>query len=238
MGKTIVNHNCQLPLISTRVELSPHNLPGVLIIFSGSDGSGKSTTISLVRRYLRSRRIKCVAVAALSKQCRNLPYFQSYVADPTCAMRGTVNLPALCLVCLGDRLMTVHTRVIPLLRLGTWVLQDRYIYTSLAELLTAGCTNDEIEAVKQVATRFPAPDLAVLTTVGASEAIRRIKLRPKERDIPLDFTFYDRLVQAYKRVAEENDLITVKTDQSRELVFETLKPQLDALIEQRSSARL
>jgi thymidylate kinase len=126
--------------------------------------------------------------------------------------------------------MTIRTRILPLLKQGIWVLCDRYLYTALAELLAVGCSRKDMESVMVVASLFPAPDLAILTDVSANEAIRRIRQRPAEWNARINRMLFGRIVQAFRRVGEENGLVLVSTENTPEEVFETFRPRLDDLI--------
>ena len=236
--KLFSDHPQRKRSMSTRVKLSPHDLEGVLITFSGIDGSGKTTTIRSVRAYLRSRGIACLVVKMPSRSCRELDYFRVYAANHTVAFQGRIDLTSLCLVCLGDRLMTVRTRLMRYLEKGKWIICDRYIYTALAELLAVGGPRNDLEVLKRVATLFPAPDLAVVTDVPADEAIKRVHRRPSERDRPISRAVYERFGWAFRRVGQENGLALVSTECGATETLTNLRPRLDKLIRSRQGQRL
>jgi dTMP kinase len=215
---------------SMLVCLTRASYSGKLITFSGVDGSGKSTTGRAVRDYLLSKEIRTVFVNALSASCRRLPQFRLYANDPLTAVRGKVDLSALCLICLGDRLMTVRTRLLPLLRKGIWVLCDRYVYTALAEIHTFGGSPDDLDLIRRTIERFPEPDLKVLVDTPAEVAIKRILWRRSERAKRLDLPHYRALVESFRAIAAANGLIRVGTDLGREATLEQLRPHLDQLL--------
>lgn len=221
-----------------RFEMRSHGLPGVLITFSGTDGSGKTTTLQGVRDYATSRGAAVEVIRMPSEPCRALAYFRDYVEDWSRAVSGEVDLASLCLVCLGDRLMTVRRQILPLLESGTWVLCERYVFTPLAELYAIGGDAADRAAIEAVVSRFPAPDLGVVTTVAADEAIRRIRSRPEERDRPLDRELFARVVDGYLAVARHHGLIVADTGAVGEsLILARLQPHLDRLLRRAGRGR-
>lgn len=225
--------------LAPKLRLYQHNLPGRLIVFSGIDGSGKTTLIALTRAYLQKHGVPCKEITLLSRQCRALSYFRSYAADPLIAAQKNFDLVSLCVICFGDRLMTVRTRLIPTLRRGFWVLCDRYVYTAFAELAAIGCPAQDMAAMRALARLMPAPDLAVLADVSANEAVRRIKRRPNEHNRKTDGTHLERLVGSFRSLAAANSLAVVPTAQTAEEAFYDVRYRLDPVIEvwQNSSAQ-
>jgi dTMP kinase len=173
-----------------------------------------------------------------SPQCRDLSYFRRYAADLTTATTGRVDLPALSMVCLGDRLMTTRQRILPLLERGVWVVCDRYLFTALAELLAVECAAEDYSAVKAMAGRFPAPDLAILTDVSAEEALRRVRLRRSEKNVRVDPDHLRAVVRGFHRVATENGLLVVSTEHDPPVAFERIRLALDEVLASRLTRRL
>ncbi len=213
-----------------RLNLKPHDLPGRLIVLCGVDGSGKTTTLEMIHDYVRALGRTAVIVDALSPDCRNLPYFRTYAQDPGTALAGTTDLAALCCVSLGDRLLNVRTRLLPLMRNGTWILCDRYVFTSLAEMLAIGSPEKDIKVISEIAKLFPGPDLAILADVPPDVAIRRIRARPQDRDKVLHLRFYERAVESFRIVGRDNGLVIVNTNRPPKAAFESFRRHLDRLL--------
>jgi thymidylate kinase len=215
--------------------LQPHGLRGGFLAVDGTDGSGKSTTLGNLARYLRQRGIAVETVKTPSPECRALPAFRFYAENPARALRGEVDLVAISLVCLGDRLITLRQQILPRLARGVWVLCDRYVYCTLAELMAADATAEDRLALGPLLSRFAAPDLAVLTTVPADEAIRRIRARPEESAMPIDRALFARTVDAFQTVAREQGLAVVPTTDGPEAALAALRPLLESLIATRAA---
>lgn len=217
--------------------MKPHGLPGGLIVVDGTDGGGKSTTLAGVRAWLRARGVPAEILKTPSGDCRALTSFRDYVESPSRALTGEIDLTALSLVCLGDRLQTVRTRILPLLAAGTWVLCDRYVYSTLAELAAIGASPQSGGAIRAVIDLFPKPDLAILTTIGPDEAIRRVHARADECDVVIDRDLFAGFVESFLSVAREEGMFVLTTDQGEENALESLRPLLVELLARRRDRR-
>jgi len=216
-----------------RISLQAHRMPGALVTLSGVDGSGKTTTLNVLTTYLACQNVPFCVIKMPSAECRDLSWFRAYAADWAHGRRGGIDLTALCLICLGDRLMTMRTRVLPLLCKGLWVLCERYVYTPLVEALALGVSGTDMELIRHAVSHFPAPDLAILTTVPPEEAIRRIRSRPEESGMPIDPDLFGKVVDAFLAVAENQRMTVIPTMGGIDCVRSRLRLHLDELIQRR-----
>lgn len=216
--------------------MKPHGLSGKLVAIDGTDGSGKTTTLAFVSEWLRARGIAAEMVKTPSVECRALTPFRRYIETPSRAVTGEIDLTALSLVCLGDRLQTVRTQVLPLLAAGTWVLCDRYVYSTLAELAAIGASPQSRAAIREVVNLFPKPDLAILTTIAPDKAIRRVHARADECDMVIDGEIFARFVESFLSVAREEELVVLATEGGEMQARATLQPMLESLLPARASA--
>jgi thymidylate kinase len=161
---------------SLQLALKPHGLPGRLVVFSGVDGSSKSTLINFAVDSMKAFQKKAILIDLLDDRVRELSDFRDYCHDPLAAIQR-VNLLALSLICAGSRLQNLHSRVIPALAAGFWVFCDRYIYTTWAEYLALSSPSHELEILRQVLELFPKPDLGFLPYAGAQTCIARVSER-------------------------------------------------------------
>ena len=96
--------------------------PGTLIIVEGIDGSGKSTQIDLLQKWLRSRNLVTVytewnsspIVKRTTKQAKN---------------KELLTPMSFSLIHAADFASRVHAQILPALRAGAIVLADRYVRT-------------------------------------------------------------------------------------------------------------
>lgn len=213
------------------LDLEPHGEPGVLITCSGGDGTGKSTLAAVVSAYVRECGVACEERRSLSEACRRLPYFQRYSRDPEKALAEGFDLAALGVVCLGDRLFQLRNEVMPLLASGVWVVEDRYVYTTLAELSLATCSNADRAIITALARRFPRPDLPLLADASVGTVLRRLRDRPEERDHRHRRSYVAALLEAFRAVAEANRLLVVDTEADPATTFKAIQPHVDALLD-------
>ncbi|MGA5896265.1 dTMP kinase [Streptomyces venetus] len=210
-----------------RLPFRPHGLPGTLISFDGVDGSGKTTTTRMTRAYLRACGRTVRGFKLPSRELKASRWFRTYNVDPFGSVHvGEVDPLAMCCAVLGDRLMTVRTRILPALRAGRVVVVDRYLFTPLGELLIHRVPAETRAVVEPLIACFPAPDLSVFTTVSAQEASARVRSRPAERDDPLTLDVYEHRVDAFRQLALSNGGLLLDTALGQRRTFEELMPHL------------
>lgn len=215
---------------SVHVNLRPQNLDGRLLTFCGVDGAGKSTSLEIAAKYLEKLGVSYLAVKMPSTAARSLSYFRTYAEDHTTATRGIVDLPSLCIILLGDRLMTLREQVLPALSNGTWVLCDRYIWTTLAELHAVRCDESQMCILRTIAEMFPEPDISFVSDVSADEAIRRIKSRPDEQHFNPDRELFMKFLEGFREVSQVNDLCIFSSQQDIQTTNSLICGRIDKLI--------
>lgn len=214
---------------STRSAMQAHGMPGKLVTVCGIDGSGKTTTVAAIDDWMTERDIDHVVMKIPTEACRAIPYFRRYADDHTTAARGEVDLLSICLVCDADTLMLLRTAVLPLLAEGVSVVLDRYVYSSIAELLANDADDADIEAVLAVHGRIIRPDLPVIADAPVSEAVRRVRSRPDERDAKIDVALWERFAEGFRKAASDNDLFLLSTDCPPTESMDRLLPRLEAV---------
>ncbi len=140
------------------------NYPGVLIAVEGLDGSGKSTQLYLVKRWLQSLKLKvfftewnssALVKAATSRGKRN------HLLTPT----------TFSLIHATDFADRYERQIYPLLRAGYIVLADRYIFTALARDGARGVEHEWVSKVYDYAVR---PDISFYFRVPLEVSLHRI----------------------------------------------------------------
>jgi dTMP kinase len=215
---------------SVHVNLKPQNLNGKLLTFCGVDGAGKSTSLEIAAKYLEKLGVNYLAVKMPSTAARSLSYFRTYAEDHTTATRGIVDLPSLCIILLGDRLMTLREQVLPSLSNGTWVLCDRYIWTTLAELHAVRCDEYQMCVLRSIVEMFPKPDISFVSNVSADVAIRRIKSRHDEQHFNPNRELFIKFLEGFREVSQVNDLCIFSSEQDIENTKSLIYKRIDKLI--------
>lgn len=116
-------------------ELEGRPLTGKLIVIEGADGSGRSTQIRLLGRWLES---KGYAVSQVGIKRSNLAGEQLSLAQQSNVVTNTT----MALFYATDLFDQIVNKIIPALAASTIVLADRYVYTLLARALVRGAKND------------------------------------------------------------------------------------------------
>ena len=165
------------------LKLRKNPYKGKLIVFEGTDGAGKTTMISLTEKYLEEKNgigsVLCVKQP--TDLSRKTKLFQKMMY---CCKHEDINYRAVQLLTMSDRMQHGFEVIEPALKAGKTVICDRYIYTSLANMLARGYRDEKwfYEAAKHLLK----PDLAFLAYANPLMAIERIKSRPDECDRHLD----------------------------------------------------
>lgn len=145
---------------------------GRLIVFEGIDGTGKSTHIGHLRKYLEARGIEVVQSFEPTRgQWGRL--LRESAATGRLSVEEEVDL------FLKDRREHVETLIAPALARGAWVLLDRYYLSMMAYQGARGVDPAAIRAANEEFA--PVPDAAVWLDIPVSVALERIGSRG-ERD--------------------------------------------------------
>jgi dTMP kinase len=140
------------------------DLPGKLFVVEGIDGSGKSTQLDLVRKWLVSQGY-CVSFSEWNSS--------PLVRDITRVGKAERLLSPLTfsLIHAADFADRLERTILPPLRAGAIVLADRYIYTAFARDAARGISNEYVRKIYRFA---PKPTGAFYFRVPLAEALDRI----------------------------------------------------------------
>lgn len=207
-----------------QLHLKKHGLPGKLVVFEGTDGAGKSTILEMSAQFLQKR---YPGKLHLTKQpthgARTHPLFLEMMFNE----KPNASYRAVQLLTLSDRLQQVRTEILPALREGKIILCDRYIYTSVANMLARGYRRESwfFRAAKEIVR----PDLAVLSYAPPEAAIARIRGREAEKDRYLDETLLKNVAGEFVKMRKSARFLVLNTLQPPEEAFIPLKRRLEEL---------
>jgi len=178
---------------------------GVLIIIDGIDGSGKTTIVQGLAEYLRRKNKKVFDLKEYWKHSHSLPepeklykYDIIISAEPTFSLVGGAirnelirenkrNYSALTTATAFslDRLILYKRIIIPLLKKGKTIIQDRGLTTSLVyqPVQAEPLSLKKILSLEgnKLALRYR-PDLLVITDTKPEVCIRRLSRRAEKKD--------------------------------------------------------
>ena len=207
--------------LSAKKTLKNHGIPGKLIIVEGVDGSGKSTQLRLLEKWLRYNGFEVFRTEWNSS---------NMVKSITSKGKKKENLTptTFSLLHATDFADRFERNILPLLRSGYFVLADRYIYTAYARDVTRGCNPNWVRKVYDFAIK---PDIAFYFRVPLDTAMDRILSgRPKLKfyeagmDLNLSKDIYDsfrifqsKIVDQYEEMSKREDFYVMDaTEQIQE----------------------
>ncbi len=123
-----------IPSVNRNIK-SPHPYKGTLISVEGTDGSGKSTQLSLLKKWLESEGYGTVLTAWNSSE------LVSKIIKKGKKL-GILNNTTFSILHATDFADRLNNTIIPALKEGLIVLADRYIYTALARDVARNCNKD------------------------------------------------------------------------------------------------
>src|SRR5438132_156195 len=153
--------------MKTFAELS---FPGRLIAVEGLDGSGKSTQIYLLNRWLELQGLK-----VFFSEWNSSDLVKS--ATSKGKKRELLTPTTFCLIHATDFADRYERQLVPLLRAGYIVLCDRYIFTAFARDTVRGCPPKWVRGIYSFAAL---PDLTFFFKADLEVSLRRIlEARPE-----------------------------------------------------------
>ncbi|MDZ5782459.1 dTMP kinase [Marinococcus luteus] len=190
---------------------------GKFITLEGGEGSGKSTVITALEKWLQEEGFKVLKTREPGG-IRIAEKIRSLVLEPE---YSEMDARTEALLYAAARRQHLVERVFPALEEGAVVLCDRFVDSSLAYQGAArGLGIDEVAAVNEFAIEGRMPDLTLLLDVDPEEGIARIQ-RAEEREWNrLDneaARFHTRVHEAYMMLAEKYPARIKKIDAEKPL---------------------
>ncbi|MEZ5318654.1 MAG: hypothetical protein R2752_14740 [Vicinamibacterales bacterium] len=216
---------------------APHTYPGRLFVVEGIDGSGKTTQLGLLAKWLAASGHRVFVTewnsSALVKAATKTGKKKNALTPMTFSLLHATDF--------ADRLLY---KIIPPLKAGMIVLADRYAYTAFARDVARGVHREWVRDLYSFAVK---PDLAVYFRVTIDVSLdrllaRRVKLKFYEAGLDMGWStnatesfrlFQSKVLEEYDRIVPEHGLSVVDatgsiTDQQRvfrRLVSERLEQQ-------------
>src|ERR1700722_12043050 len=143
--------------------VKPEELSGSLIVVEGTDGSGRSTQISLLTEWLEGEGF-AVGTMGLRRSFLVGEDIDALLAE------NAVTRMTLALMYSTDFFDQLERRILPALRSGLIVLADRYIFTLIARAAVRGIGRDYLHGLYEMALR---PDVTCWLNVRPEVAFDR-----------------------------------------------------------------
>jgi dTMP kinase len=198
---------------------------GILIIFEGTDGTGKSTQLQLLSRFLQNKGYPVITTREPTDGQYGQKIRELYVNRSKYSQDEELEL------FLADRREHVQELLLPALEQGKIVLCDRYFLSTAAYQGARGFDPEEILQLNHFA---PDPDLALLFQVPLDTGLTRIT--SGRGDVLNDFEQRQSLEQvaalfsAIKRPYIQPIDAKGSIEEVHRLVIEHVSPLLPALL--------
>jgi dTMP kinase len=197
-----------------------HRFPGKLFIVEGIDGSGKSTQIALLQKWLESEGY--------------VTFFSEWNSSPLVrevTRRGKkkqmLTPMTFSLIHATDFADRTERHIIPPLKSGALVLADRYIYTAFARDVARGVDRNWVRGMYQFAVK---PTVGFYFRISLDEAMKRIlggrdaiKFYEAGMDLKLSDDleesfriFQSRIIDEYEKMVNEYGLVVIDASLSIE----------------------
>ena len=196
------------------------NYPGRLIAVEGLDGSGKSTQIYLLKRWLEAEGIKVYFSewnsSELVKSATSKGKKRELLTPTTFSLIHATDF--------ADR---YERHLLPLLRAGYIVLCDRYVFTAFARDVVRGCPPEWVRGIYSFAAL---PDLTFFFKADLEVSLQRIldgrpKLKFFEAGMDLHLStdpyesfriFQGRILEQYLAMSREFQFVVMDANQHAE----------------------
>ena len=145
---------------------------GLLIVFEGLDGSGKTTQINLLEEWFKRNKKLVHSTRQPTDFYRNDKRVKDYLEG------GVVpNMYSIALLAAADRTYQNEVEIKPTLSKGINIISDRYLYSSLAFFKARGIEYEEISRLNK---NIEKPDVVIFLDVKPKKALERVKIRDGE----------------------------------------------------------
>jgi dTMP kinase len=189
---------------------TPHEYPGKLFVVEGIDGSGKTTQLGLLAKWLAAEGHRVFVTewnsSALVKAATKTGKKKNALTPMTFSLLHATDF--------ADRLLY---KIIPPLKAGMIVLADSYAYTAFTRDVTRGVDRQWVRELYSFAVK---PDLALYFRVPIDVSVdrllaRRVKLKFYEAGMDLGWSsnpvesfrlFQGKVLEEYDRIVDEYEL--------------------------------
>ena len=212
-----------------------HGYNGLLIVIEGTDGSGKSTQVNMLSKYIKDECYGCTV-----SEWKTSRLISGVINDAK--ERNLLNTTTYSLLYAADYADRLESEIIPALKSGFVVLMDRYIYTAYVRDSVRG---HDIKWVKELYSFAPKPDLVFYLNVAPDILIKRLIAKnggldyfESGRDIGLSTDIYNsfeiyqkRCLDEYKKLQKEYNFIELDGSKTQEEIHCIIKNRVKELLD-------
>lgn len=213
---------------------SKHGYDGLLIVIEGTDGSGKSSQIELLKRWIEDQ-----SYGAMVSEWKTSRFIADAIDDAK--ERNLLNATTFSLLYAADFADRLETTILPALKAGFVVLLDRYTYTAYARDVVRG---HDIEWLEKLYGYAPEPDLVFYLDVPIEILLKRIigttglDYWESGRDIGLSSDFYKsfqiyqgKCLEEYQKMIEKYNFISIDGTLSTKEIHKKIITEVKSLLD-------
>ncbi len=185
---------------------------GLLIVIEGTDGSGKSTQIERLKRWIEDQ-----SYGVMVSEWKTSKFIADAINDAK--ERNLLNATTFSLLYAADFADRLENIILPALKAGFVVILDRYVYTAYARDVVRG---HDINWLKNLYEYAPEPDMVFYLDVPVEILLKRIigttglDYWESGRDIGLSSDFYKsfqiyqgKCLDEYQKMIKEYGFISI-----------------------------
>ena len=211
-----------------------HGYEGLLIVIEGTDGSGKSTQLELLKKYIQAQ-----SYGVMVSEWKTSRLIANVIDDAK--ERNLLNATTFSLLYAADFADRLENQIIPALKSGFIVLLDRYYYTALARDVVRG---QDIEWVKNLYDYAPEPDLIFYLDMPVDVLLKRIigttglDYYESGRDVGFSTDFYNsfeiyqkKCLEQYNNMKSEYNFISINGTKSIKKIHEIMSEEVQKVLD-------
>ncbi len=207
---------------------------GLLIVIEGTDGSGKSTQLELLKKSIQDK-----SYGVMVSEWKTSRLIANVIDDAK--DRNLLNATTYSLLYAADFADRLENQIIPALKSGFIVLLDRYFYTALARDVVRG---QNIEWVKNLYEYAPEPDLVFYLDMPVDVLLKRIigttglDFYESGRDVGFSTDFYksfeiyqNKCLEQYNKMKDIYNFISIDGTKSIQDIHKIMNDEVQKLLD-------
>lgn len=211
-----------------------HGYEGLLVVIEGTDGSGKSTQLELLKRSLQDQ-----SYGVMVSEWKTSRLIADVIDDAK--DRNLLNATTYSLLYAADFADRLENQIIPALKSGFIVLLDRYYYTALARDVVRG---QNIDWVKNLYEYAPEPDLVFYLDMPVDVLLKRIigttglDFYESGRDVGFSTDFYNsfeiyqnKCLEQYENMKKEYGFISIDGTKTISAIHEIMNSEVQKILD-------